>query len=174
MIGNRNWLLSIFWLPSLPNCNRPVRHIHPTGRQVCMSHLPTSVALRYCVALRYSVSECYIWSRTIITYWSLDHLHTLVSHLVDGPCNVYHLLLLDLIQDIINTYEGTCTPNTSTRRCKKNKLVRLTLPNHEANHPIYSISPHLYHPISTSTHTHFIPTYCHRLRHTTPSHWHRS
>ena len=48
------------------------------------------------------------------TYHGLDHLHTLVSHLVDGSCNVHHLLLLDLLQDIVNADESTSTTNTST------------------------------------------------------------
>ena len=48
------------------------------------------------------------------THRSLHHLHALVPHLVDGSCNVHHLLLLDLLQDIVNADEGTSTTNTST------------------------------------------------------------
>ena len=48
------------------------------------------------------------------TYRSLDHLHALVPHLVDGSCNVHHLLLLDLLQHIVNADEGTSATNTST------------------------------------------------------------
>ena len=47
------------------------------------------------------------------TYRCLDYLHALVPHLVDGSCNVHHLLLLDLLQHIVNTDEGTSTSNTS-------------------------------------------------------------
>ena len=47
-------------------------------------------------------------------YRSLDHLHALVPHLVDGSCNVHHLLLLDLLQDIVNADEGPSATNTST------------------------------------------------------------
>ena len=48
-------------------------------------------------------------------HWSLHHHHALVPHLVDGSCNVHHLLLLDLLQDIVNANEGTSATNTSTK-----------------------------------------------------------
>ena len=54
-----------------------------------------------------------------LTHRSLDHLHALVPHLVDGSCNVHHLLLLDLLQDIVNTDEGAGTTHTSTVEGKK-------------------------------------------------------
>ena len=50
-----------------------------------------------------------------MAYNSLHHLCALVSHLVDGSCNVHHLLLLDLVQDIVYADEGTSTSNSSTR-----------------------------------------------------------
>ena len=37
-----------------------------------------------------------------------------MPHLVDGSCNVHHLLLLDLLQDVVNADEGPSTTNTST------------------------------------------------------------
>ena len=49
-----------------------------------------------------------------MAYHCLDHLHALVSHLVDDSCNVYHLLLFDLFQGIANADEGSSTTNTST------------------------------------------------------------
>ena len=52
--------------------------------------------------------------RTASTHHSLNHLHALVPHLVDGSSNVHQLLLLDLLQHIVNTDEGTSTSNTST------------------------------------------------------------
>ena len=54
--------------------------------------------------------------RLVQTYWSLDHLHALVPHLVDGSCNVHHLLLLDLLQDIVHANEGTSAPDTSAMK----------------------------------------------------------
>ena len=48
------------------------------------------------------------------THRCLDHLHALVPQLVDGSCNVHHLHLLDLLQHVVNTDEGTSTSNTST------------------------------------------------------------
>ena len=50
------------------------------------------------------------------THRSLRHLHALVPHLVDDSCNVHHLLLLDLLQDIVNADEGTSMPNTMHHR----------------------------------------------------------
>ena len=50
------------------------------------------------------------------THRSLYHLHALVPHLVDGSCNVHHLLLLDLLQHIVHADEGASTTNTSTVR----------------------------------------------------------
>ena len=58
----------------------------------------------------------------MFTYHSLYHLHALVSHLVDGSCNVHHLLLLDLLQDIINADEGSCTTYSSTKQ--ENQISR--------------------------------------------------
>ena len=58
---------------------------------------------------------------SLATYRCLDHLHALVPHLVDCSCNVHHLLLLDLLQDTVNTDEGTSTSNTSTV-CMDNHL----------------------------------------------------
>ena len=52
--------------------------------------------------------------RTVCTHHSLNHLHALVPHLVDGSCNVHQLLLLDLLQHVVDTDEGTSTSNTST------------------------------------------------------------
>jgi hypothetical protein len=37
-----------------------------------------------------------------------------VSHLVDGSCNVHHLLLLDLLLDNVYADEGPSATNTST------------------------------------------------------------
>ena len=38
----------------------------------------------------------------------------LVSHLSNGAGNVHQLFLLNLLQDIVNAYEYTRTPNPST------------------------------------------------------------
>ena len=43
-----------------------------------------------------------------------------MPHLVDGPCNVHHLLLLDLLLDIVNADEGPRAPHTSTRGMTEN------------------------------------------------------
>ena len=57
----------------------------------------------------------YFYHLSLFTaYRSLHHLRPLVSHLVDGSCNVHHLLLLDLVQDIVYADEGTSTSNSST------------------------------------------------------------
>ena len=37
-----------------------------------------------------------------------------MPHLVDGSCNVHHLLILDLLQDAVNADEGPSATNTST------------------------------------------------------------
>ena len=58
-----------------------------------------------------NIEQCHLKGRL---YNKVDHLHTLVSHLVDGSCNVHHSLLLDLVQDIVQANEGTSTSNTST------------------------------------------------------------
>ena len=56
----------------------------------------------------------YIYAHFDCTYRSLNHLHALMPHPVDGSCNVHHLLFLDLSQHIVDADERTSTTNTST------------------------------------------------------------
>ena len=72
------------------------------------------------------------WPNSQNAYNSLDHLHALVSHLVDDSCNVHHLLLLDLFQDIVNADEGPSATNTSTNRDKK--PCRVVCKKHDNSH----------------------------------------
>ena len=67
----------------------------------------------------------------VTTYWSLDHLHALMPQLIDGPCNVHFVFLLDLLQNIVNANESTSTSNTSTVCNADNKIRKLIKYNYE-------------------------------------------
>ena len=48
------------------------------------------------------------------THNCLDHLHTLLSHLVDDTRHINQVLFLHLLQDDVNGYECPCATHTST------------------------------------------------------------
>jgi len=49
-----------------------------------------------------------------LTYHSLDHLHPLLPDSLDHSLYVHQILLLNLLQNTVNSNEGASTPNSST------------------------------------------------------------
>ena len=50
------------------------------------------------------------------THMSLDHLHSSLSDLGDGSWDIYHILFLYLLQNVVNGNKCTCATHTSTER----------------------------------------------------------
>ena len=103
-----------FWFTLLIFCSTSLRlaELISVSPQVTDSRM-ASWMKTYCSCINQQwQTVCAFSSNT--AYRSLHHLHALVSHLVDGSCNVHHLLLLDLVQDIVYADEGTSTSNSST------------------------------------------------------------
>ena len=50
------------------------------------------------------------------THFSLNHKHSLQSHLIDQPKNINELVLLQMLEQIIYDYEGSCSTNPSTKK----------------------------------------------------------
>ena len=66
---------------------------------------------------------CSAWKCTSHTYHSLHHLHPLLSHLGDGPSNVYHSLFLYLFQNTVYGHVRPSATHTSTAWQKVKVLI---------------------------------------------------